>query len=73
MDDELKREWYRWLCGKWVLGVPKREGTYALATLDGTPCNEQTATVYEKEGVFYVTRKWEGYFWSLPNPPMPMV
>lgn len=72
MDDELKKEWFLWLCGHWVKEPPQYPGTYAVATLDGQACPSETVVIYEQGGEYRCSKDWGGYFWSLPTPPMPL-
>lgn len=83
MDDDLKREWFRWLCGKWTREKPTVPGLYTLANLDGQ-VRDVPVSVHDHDGVLYFRLspnepqsykldnfKFSGYWWSAPTPQMP--
>lgn len=75
MRDETRKEWERFLTGKWQLEMPQQEGRFPVQ-----PRNDAGFPIYAgdwgveviykdpRTGNFKSVHDWGGFWWSEPFP-----
>jgi len=57
--------------GHWTLDMPTIPGTYRCRARH-TKTGDTKIVVYALEGKIHSTLPWGGYWWSVPEPEMPL-
>lgn len=67
----LALEFQAFLSGHWQKELPKTAGIYKTATREGWAGPDIRVHTNRDTGDTWSTEEWEGWWWSVPTPPLP--
>ena len=80
-QESLFLQWKEFMKGEWIQDIPQREGRYAVVGRDetdghlrGRSGHWNTRVIYKhpETRVFTAHPHWDGWFWSVPFPGLPV-
>ncbi len=68
----VSAEWQEFLNGHWQREIPQKDGLYPTADFTGTETGLIVVYQNQKTMVFSTPRPWQGWFWSVAYPGLPL-